>query len=235
MAPTTNYQPTNQVWQLVVHRPMLELDFLVRYLEDNCTKFIGNQHDADEDVNRTHCHFMLVNLNVSDESLRKCLKKNGIFGSDNYGLLKKCFKKKTDYNEELLAVYVLKGATECTQRGYDHEQLTTFANAWVDHDEPVNTTTNIRSARERARKSESLWEEILEEFKKDFKAPSMAVADDVLVYVRKWVMRWFFRKTGRLPHASVYKQYSGSLFFYYNSSDITRTEDACLDALISWY
>lgn len=238
MAPTTNHQPTNQVWQLVVHRTMDELEFLVEYLKDNCERFIGNQHDADVEVNRTHCHFMLVNLSVSDESLRKCLKKNGIFGSDNYGLLKKCPKKKCDYDEHLLAVYVLKGKGTCSQHGYADEQVRTFADAWVDRanaNENANATANERSARMRAKKSESLWEEIFEDFKKDFKAPSMALSDDVLLYVRKWVMRWHFKKIGRVPHGSVYKQYSASLFYYYCSSDSTRTEDATLDALISWY
>lgn len=109
-------QPTNLpvVWQLVVARQMSELSSLRTYLKSKCTRTLGREHEADPEgtpngINRTHCHFMLLDYKHTKQALSKFLNSIGLFGSDNFGILTVCSETKKPYSEKLLNQYILKG------------------------------------------------------------------------------------------------------------------------------
>lgn len=124
-------QPTKpKVWQLIVARPIEEIKCIIDYVELNCERFLAQQHDADEEINRTHTHVSLVNFRYTKTSLENCLKKYGIEGSNNYGILRKCEETKKDYDERILARYILKGGkyarTTIRCRGYESDFIGTL-------------------------------------------------------------------------------------------------------------
>lgn len=138
MDPVSN-QPTNHpvVWQLVVARPIAELGMLENYLNISCDRYIGQQHDADEEVSRTHTHYSLVNYKYTKQSLSKQLNKLGFVGSDNFGILTVWPKKKIPYDEGKLSVYVIKGlnAPDTHYHGYTTSDIESYRNQWINHKE----------------------------------------------------------------------------------------------------
>lgn len=134
-------QPTNQptpvVWQLVAFRPIAELDQLFSYLNINCKRYVAQQHSADEQINRTHCHISIVDFKYTKVSLAKHCNKIGLEGSSDYGILTVDPDNKKPYSEEGLSVYVIKGldAPATQYSGYTYDVIETFRNKWVNHKE----------------------------------------------------------------------------------------------------
>lgn len=154
-------QPTNlpeqpTIWQLVVARPIEEIKSIIDYIEQNTERYLAQQHDADETIKRTHTHVMLVNYKYSKTALEKCLNKNGIIGSDNYGLMKKCVETKKDYDERILSRYILKGGkyarTTIRSRGYEDSYFGAIENEYVTNGQDNRDggeNENTRPARKR--------------------------------------------------------------------------------------
>ena len=78
------------------------------WVKSHTTNYLLVQHEADEETNRTHTHGMLVNLDVTIEGLRKEIKKYSP-GKGQYAIMTKTKKDKILYNEDKLAIYMLKG------------------------------------------------------------------------------------------------------------------------------
>jgi hypothetical protein len=96
------------------------------------------QHDADEDINQTHCHFMINGLTTTDEGLRKELKKYITNGRKEYGLLKVSEKARLPYDEWWLAVYVIKGDIDNHKlSSYTESQVKDIVDAWVVYENPT--------------------------------------------------------------------------------------------------
>lgn len=136
--------PTNQptrspVWQLVVRKPydasgMSEFAF---WLKKNTLNYLVGEHPEDDDVKTTHCHILIEGLKVSDEGLRKCLKRCDISGAE-YSIMKKTLKTRLAYDKDHLATYIIKGNQEHVKSSSCYDaQIKTWADAWVHHEKPV--------------------------------------------------------------------------------------------------
>lgn len=116
-------KPTNQpdqptVWQLVISHSYEDVKVLVPYLESKCERFVASEHEADEDISRTHVHFSLVNYKHSKVALTKEINKYWR-GSDNFGILTSRPEGKGAYSEYHLGKYVGKGREDAfSNRGY---------------------------------------------------------------------------------------------------------------------
>lgn len=62
-------------WSVRITRTYEELKPWIQNLSDKCEKLIVYQHDADEDVSRTHCHLMIIGYTTSDETMKMQLTK----------------------------------------------------------------------------------------------------------------------------------------------------------------
>lgn len=132
-------QPTNPdnqptVWQLVVSHPWGDARALTEYLNVKCDRWLASEHEADEEINRTHVHFSLVNYKHTKVSLTKEINKYW-HGSDNFGILTMRPKGAGRYDETLLAQYVSKGREDAfSHRGYSYgytpEQLGKFIDGY---------------------------------------------------------------------------------------------------------
>lgn len=62
-------------WFVRIHRTYAEIEPWVRNLSDKIQKLVVYQHDADEEVSRTHCHLMIIGYTTSDETMKTQLTK----------------------------------------------------------------------------------------------------------------------------------------------------------------
>lgn len=130
---------------LIVRKTFAELTEFCVWVKSHTRVCVVGQHDADEDVNQTHCHFMINGLDVTKEGLRKELKKYITDGRKEYALMEKTEQQRLPYDEWILAVYVLKGDMKHHMLGsYTESQVQDIVSAWVVYEtktsEPKITT-----------------------------------------------------------------------------------------------
>lgn len=104
------------------------------YLTSKCDKWLCSQHDADEEINRTHTHFMLVNYKHTKVALTKEINKTWK-GSDNFGILTTRPEGLGPYAEYPLGKYIGKGREDAFERnghsvGYTGEYVTKFVKGY---------------------------------------------------------------------------------------------------------
>lgn len=149
-------QPTNLpiVWQLVVARQFSELSSLCEYLKAKCTRSLGREHEADPEgtpngINRTHCHFMLLDYKHTKQALSKFLNSIGLVGSDNFGILTLWPEKKEPYDEHILNRYILKGipydASRTHYEGYEETYIRTTIDDFHNNREEPTARKKVKS------------------------------------------------------------------------------------------
>ena len=127
--------PDHVTWHLIVRKPFQELREFADWIQQHTRKFVIGQHDADEDINQTHCHFMINGCDTTLEGLRKELKKTVKEGRKEYAIMTKTETTRVPYDEWMLAVYVLKGDIDNHKlTNYTHEQVLDIVSAWVTYE-----------------------------------------------------------------------------------------------------
>lgn len=63
-------------WAIRITREYSELDAWVQHLSDKCDRLIAYQHDADEEVSRTHVHLVVIGYTTSDETMKSQIRKH---------------------------------------------------------------------------------------------------------------------------------------------------------------
>ena len=132
-------QPTNQppttpvVWQLIISHPYTNTEVIHDYLTKNTDRWLCSQHDADEEINRTHTHFMLVNYKYTKVSLTKEINKTWK-GSDNFGILTTRPEGKGPYDEYHVGKYISKGREHAfTDNGHSHGIANNILQTYIDN------------------------------------------------------------------------------------------------------
>lgn len=98
------------------------------WLTDKCLQMIVYQHDADEQVSRTHIHIYVVGVNVTTQSIRNKLKQcfEGIFRSD---FKLECQK---EYDDKVIT-YMSKGCLQPSLiKGFSQELIQTRTAEWQE-------------------------------------------------------------------------------------------------------
>ena len=154
--PPTNQPTRPPVWQLVVRKPCDAIGFpeFVLWLSSNVLNYLVGEHPADFETSSTHCHILIEGLKVTDEGLRKSLKRCDISGSD-YSLMKKTTKSvngvRMAYDRDALAIYIIKGdINQVKATSFSPDQIAIWADKWVNHDAPVEAA--IASAIDKPKK-----------------------------------------------------------------------------------
>lgn len=225
---STNPGKPKPVLHLVVHRSMNELVWLQEYLEESCYKYLGREHTPDEGCNRTHCHFA-IHYKYTKQALAKKLTSNNINGSDNYGILSVCEKTKKPYDFELLAQYILKAMILIDGKPPDTIRYSGITQEDVDvlSEKSRNYEPNKRS-KEGDDEKLSEWDRISKEGIEHFKTEYFSLQD-----VKRFVMWWYYRKTGRMPLAYVYKRNVLSLYMVLiTRTNGVRSESIAIDEVI---
>lgn len=220
--PTTSNPGT---LHLVVHRPMEELNWLVVYLKDKCIRVLGREHSPDEDCNRIHCHFA-IEYNHTKQALTKFLNSKDIKGSDNFGILSVCQKSKKPYDFILLSQYILKGIQDATvvYSGITDAVVETCRANWKSYREDGKDEREDKAPYNE-------WEALKKAGLKHFITEYFAFDD-----VRRYVMRWYWKRDGRLPHATSFKRNASSLYLLLiEKYPNLRSESAALDEIMEKY
>lgn len=118
------------VWHVVIHATY---DACRQVFEGLSPAYLIGQHDADESINRTHVHAMLVNPTVGVEGIRKRINSHGHGGRGNYAILQRTESSRQPYDKDKLAVYILKGKRDsCVESTYDANQIDKWVGDWVE-------------------------------------------------------------------------------------------------------
>lgn len=119
-----------KVWQVIVHQSYETIEG--KFPESWCDKMLICQHEADEQINRTHSHIMFVAPKVCEEAIRKFIKASGWGGRGNYGIHTVAKESKQPYDLRKLAVYMIKGDIKNIKYSdYTDRDHRNWASEWV--------------------------------------------------------------------------------------------------------
>lgn len=186
--------------------------FLVNW-STKITSLLVYEHEADEKVATTHCHFLIQDSEVQDEQLKRMarqkfpdLKGNGSWAWKTYDPE----KGKTYIS------YMTKGKLASKfNKNYSPDLLERSRLSWV---EPV-LGNDKRQGSSTPRKNDEL-DELFEAFnkkhditdKENFTGYTDAICERILGITRTFTMSYVYHKTGKLPYPGTYKQTAGTLF-----------------------
>lgn len=105
---------------------------VLEYLESLSEKLIIYQHEADDDVNRTHIHGLIMDCSRSDDTLRNNLFK--VNYTKNYEL-KSTYKTKTGTYpvDDKYITYMSKGKLDPSySKGYTEDEIAAYKAQWKD-------------------------------------------------------------------------------------------------------
>jgi len=212
--------PGIQVLQLIVHRPMADLQWLCEYLTLKCVRYVAREHDPDEGCNRVHCHFA-IEYKHTKQALTKFLNSKDIAGSDNFGILSVCKETKIPYDFKILSTYIIKGILNDTVKyhGATREFIEECA---------LNRGFNKEGSQPGKKTKYDEWEEIKKDGFKKFNSHYYTFDE-----VRKFVMYWYWKRDGKLPHPPSYKRHAGSLYFALTERDEpNRSSSIAMDEIM---
>lgn len=219
----TTQQPT--VWQLIVNQPYEGIVWIEEYLKGHCKEMLGVEHQG---TKRVHCHFMLVDPDCTTQAIQKALNKNGIKGSDKYSLLTVTKEDKVAYDKDILGTYMMKGGKNSIMKfsSYGEEVIS----KWV---EEFQNKKEVESKKD-DKSDYNEWKRI----KADWDKLDNPVAN--LDVIRTWTMRWYWKRDGRMPHATTYKRNAASLYIYATEQRISLLNQGDLDVAFDelknlWY
>lgn len=150
----------------------------VSWLDAHTGMYAIVEHDPDDQENpqagmfkASHCHIPISGLDVSDESVRKALKKNSLDGRANYSLMTKTAKTKEDYDWEKLMIYCLKGTlVPKMSKGLMQSEITRFQEKWVSTEElkkKVQSGSGKKTEKSHWDLMDEIWDEMKEKHKSE--------------------------------------------------------------------
>lgn len=179
-----------------------------RWLSTNVDNYLIGQHDADEDIKTTHCHVSFTNLRVTNKALDKQRQKHGIDG-DVTRLLKFVVGTKERYDEDKLAIYILKGNESINKStSYSIEKIKEWVAAWT----PMIKRPNKDVIEKTNTAKYDEWTELKKSFEVYYS--NMNKPHITLDGIRTWTMRWYWQRDGRTPPPTAYKRNASSLYVF---------------------
>jgi len=184
------------------------------------------EHPADSGCKRTHCHILIEQCKVKDDALRrglyKALPAEKRKGNDLWSWEHKKWKDKhpnQQYDDNMLT-YMSKGSLAPSfVKGYSPALVEERKKQWK-----ITTPNPVKSSDD----AYDEFKEICKSFDYEPTQPKTFMA------VRKWLFTWYYRKTGKAPHATNYKRYACSL--YMRLSEHNGSFEGALDEIINlWY
>jgi len=129
------------VWQLVLRKPWTDISGFEGWLKENTLRYIVAEHPADEEIATTHCHILLEGLKVTDEGLRKQVKKYSP-GQGQYAFMKVQKRTRQPYSQSGLAIYMSKGQSEYIKsHSLADESIQEYVLAWETEEEYIERET----------------------------------------------------------------------------------------------
>jgi len=127
------------IFHVILHAYFADVSGFYDWAVSVSTSVLVGEHEADEQVKRTHCHFM-INANITDEGIRQQLKKRNLGGRGKSCIMMQTQKApRLPYDEEILSIYILKGGKTIQHHStMDHEMIQSLQAKWVHQKEDVS-------------------------------------------------------------------------------------------------
>jgi len=134
-SPSPTNQPTGPpVLQTILRRPYQGLEPFAEWLKENTSNYIIGEHEADPEIQTTHCHILIEGLKVTRESLRKQIVKYSP-GQGQNCTMAKTEKTKVPYETDPLLNYILKGDIKHYRASsFSSQKIKEAVSRWVKHD-----------------------------------------------------------------------------------------------------
>jgi len=187
---------------------------------EQCDKLIVYEHEKDSKVPTTHIHLLMMGCKVKEERLKRIAKGLLPASMDIHG---NAFWKWTSKHpaDEGFITYMSKGKlVPKYSKNILESQIEERRTAWVE------PSGSLAPPKEK-------YDEY-EELKKDFMKRHnywTTTFDET----RKWTMRWYYERDGRLPHCGNYKRNAASLFYMASLHPQSPAEDALEEIKNLWY
>lgn len=157
--------PLPEVLHVIVRKPYSDVSGLYQWIKQNSSDSLIGQHDADDEIENTHCHIQIKKFKMTIQSIRDHLKTAGLGGRGNYNVLTETQRDKKPYDEHLLNIYILKGSY-LTHRSstYTIEQIQAYIEKWTAYI-PIDgkdASGNVVPIKKKKEKPQNHWE-IIEE------------------------------------------------------------------------
>ena len=153
-----------------ISRTFKELQEFLRHLSDHSEKLVVYQHDSDDEVTRDHVHALVVNPNISTDTMKyqikKCLSVSVFNKSDWAFVTEQKTKQPIDLN---FITYMSKGKLDPVyNKGFTQEELDSYKNAWLNHkivDKAVFKLVKEETPEQRKKRIWELLEEVVKRVK----------------------------------------------------------------------
>lgn len=134
-SPSPTNQPTGPpVLQTILRRPFQGLEPFAEWLKENTSNYIIGEHEADLEIQTTHCHILIEGLKVTRESLRKQIVKYSP-GQGQNCTMARTEKTKVLYQTDPLMDYILKGEiSHYRASSFTPQKINESVSRWVKHD-----------------------------------------------------------------------------------------------------
>lgn len=219
-----------------INRPFVDISGVLHSWADISEKFIVYEHNEKDGSTHTHCHIFALGVQLDKKQLYKrkdfrALQLDGTkkeFGMNDYepGRETLSYMTKGIYDPMMNKGFADQEIADAKAVGYSRK-LQTSADADANAPDKRSSTKTSEPLKE--------WNQL----RKDFHEAFADNRKPLLIDVRRWCMRWFYKKHGLMPHAPSYKRYSSTLYFEAvvnaEAKDPTcNCETTALDEILDW-
>lgn len=187
--------------------PFSDISGAIGVWEKHFTKCLIYQHEADEDVQRTHCHLLLEGVNCSIETLKNDFK----FQLPNIGKGNELWSwshSKEYTTTDKYITYMTKGnLPPVYNKGYLSAYLIEMGKAWKDYSKNAVDKNQL--------KSDSEYSRLLIDYEKKIKQEGKDFSDALtsISEIKKWIKIRYLLQRKPVPRQGDLQRYAYSISF----------------------
>jgi len=187
--------------------PYVDISGIFNDWATHCKQMIVYEHTADKNVNKTHCHVLIIDSGIKEEAFKRKFKK--MYPAIDTTKGNAFWKWASEYGtpDIKFITYMSKG---CLSPKYVHnisnDDIEYHKSLWTDKQKDSIAWDKMTGKYDE-------YEYMKKDLEKDFERIMMNGVID-LQLIRSWTMHWYWVRDGRLPPASTYKRNACSLFLY---------------------
>lgn len=208
-----------EVLHVIAHLDWVDLSGIATWLTSRgCERWLVGQHDSDDEVKRSHTHFMLVRLKTTEQAVRNKFASLGARGSGMITFMWKTQRPpRVLYDEKILGTYISKGRREIIvdSMGYTEGQLLELCRRWTPFVKRAVTDTKSVEHRlivklEQPEKRPDMWEQIRLHW---LDVPKEKASEYKPSQIRSFINSFYLRRGQPIPRTADSSRWAKSLWY----------------------